>query len=727
MRKPVILLAVLALTLPLLFLGCSGNDGATGPQGLAGPAGPVTNTNESCMICHTTGRIADITNASGGSHYNRGGTYDQPSMTIDTIAVGNVGGTPTVTFHVTSGGKPVTALDNASVRFMIADLVPAGTATPQGTFSTAQFARWAYDRARSGYLFGTFDNTTGAATGNYAYTFATAYGSPSPADNVAPVSYNPAHTQRLAILLSKTGYNSAAAFVDFAVPADGATTPGIGYLERQFVTVDACRKCHGPLLAGTAHGSGYVDTNTCVLCHTPVGSAAQGTPPEPLGQLMTDDGIWLASLVHKLHSKIPIDAFSTRIGGRGYGAVTFPQDVRNCITCHTNSGLALGAGDLTDNWRAHPTKNACKTCHVDYPTGHPAQDPPDTFCGACHPATGHVLPTTGASVTEAHDTSPTAALHPNPMNVPEFDATLSLTPPAGSYYVAGDNVLVTVTLKKHSDNTAVAGSVYTAPKGAVGVSGGGLSTASLYVYGPRALPKPILADPATGLLRQANPMFVTTADTNVKSDTTGFKYQVKIPSGLTAGTYMVRVRIGDYGRVSDNNYVVESIAFQTIQIGNATVTTKVAGDACVNCHGNGSAPFHDARHVVAWDTDECASCHDYSGGHASTLSNRVHAVHAANSWGDMNNESYTAPDYDWSGVTYPLTTWSSTTGLISSQGAGRCDICHTSGNTSYRSVVHEVSCLGCHGDDPVNGGATNHMLQNGGDWPKFLGTLPPAP
>ncbi len=122
---------------------------------------------------------------------------------------------------------------------------------------------------------------------------------------------------------------------------------------------------------------------------------------------------------------------------------------------------------------------------------------------------------------------------------------------------------------------------------------------------------------------------------------------------------------------------------------------------------------------MIFDTDQCISCHDYSGNHASALSNRVHAVHSANTLGDMLNtqkmqttaggfNSLTAAtnplDVDWSGVTYP-------------QSISNCATCHTSGNTSYRSVTHEVACLGCHGDNIYTGGASNHMLQSGGDWP----------
>jgi hypothetical protein len=284
---------------------------------------------------------------------------------------------------------------------------------------------------------------------------------------------------------------------------------------------------------------------------------------------------------------------------------------------------------------------------------------------------------------------------------------------------------VTVTLNNHSDNSAVAGSVYTTAQGAAGAAGGGLRVASLYFYGPRAFPKPLLLSPTTGLPTQATSLFVNAADPRVATDNTGFKYNVTIPAGLTAGTYLVRVRIGDFSRVSDASYVVESIAFRTVQIGSATPTAKVAGDSCVDCHGSVladgvtvvTAPFHDARHVVVWNTDECIGCHDYSGGHAATLSNRVHAVHAGNSRGDMANTLSGPFTRNWDLVTYPADKLK--VGAITRPI--RCTTCHSSGNTSYRSTIHEVACLGCHGDtqpgSTAPGPAISHMLQSGGDYP----------
>jgi hypothetical protein len=285
------------------------------------------------------------------------------------------------------------------------------------------------------------------------------------------------------------------------------------------------------------------------------------------------------------------------------------------------------------------------------------------------------------------------------MNVPEFVVSLSTPTPAnGSYYVSGETVTITATLTTYGTGSPVASTVYTSPQDAVGVSGGGLRVASLYVSGPRAK-----ALPLTGT--QANSLFTGGTNTNVITDATGFKYRLTIPSGATSGTYAVRFRAGDYSRVNDTNYKIESTAFKTIQIGTATVEKKIDGDMCKNCHGTGTAPFHDARHSVVFDTDECATCHDLSGGHADPIANRVHAIHGARANSDLLG-------IDWSDVTYPQgITMGPAANTLPSTGAKICVGCHTSGNTAYKTNALGVACYGCHGDaDSV----VNHMLQNGG-------------
>jgi len=753
-KRMLILMCTILMVVPLAFMGCSGDDGSQGPQGVQGPQGdqgdpgpqgppgPVSNTNESCMVCHTTARIADISDAATvgvvgpatvGVHYNA--NYEKPDVTIDNIILTNDGGFPRVSFRVrkTADNSAITSHPSGYPRFMIANRVPATPASPNDNgYSSSMWETWASERATAGTATspsGIWDNSN-AATGNYDYTFAT------PFDNAALLSpsFDNAQVQRLVIRTSSVAVannavgqaiNNAVGVLDFTpVPADGETAVVLAYNAGQRVTVDACKKCHGPLLAGAAHGGSYVDTLVCVLCHTPIGNYE--------GAEMTATGAWATNFFHKIHAAIAMPDWASRIGGKGYGAVTYPQDIRNCETCHTASGKDLGAGNEIDNWKTNPTAAACGSCHTgaDFVTGtgHAGGAQPDTTCATCHPAAGAVtsiifpVSTVHYTGAEAEITAGIPNFNANPKNVPEFDVTLTLDP-VKAFYVAGDNVTISATLKFHGTTTDVPTSMYLqTARGANGVADNVLRVANLYAYGPRALPKSILGLPlgTNGLPPQYSYLFQGTRP-EVLTDNTAFKYKLTIPSGLANGTYMVRLRFADYGYLDAagdgsepfEDHKVESIAFQTIQIGNATVTRKVSGDACVNCHGTGTAPFHDERHVVAWDTDECVACHDYSGNHAAVLANRVHAVHAASKTGDMINpwdpvtKTVSPIELDWSAVTYPL-------GLGWPGGIGRCDICHTSGNASYRSVVQEVSCLGCHG---ARTGATDHMLQSGGSYP----------
>jgi hypothetical protein len=697
----------------ILLFGCSGDagsPGATGPAGPTGPSGPEATTDESCSVCHTTDKIADI----AVYHPDPSGA----DVTLSSITLTNTGGIPVVTFHAATSAGPVTDLTFSEVRFYLADLVPADTATTSwGTWPSPYFERWAAETSSTA---GATFNIDSAATGDYTYTFATGFGSAT-ALTEAP-EYDPTHTQRLVIRVSghddtsrtPAVTNNTVGFLDFVVPAVGATAVALDS-QRLFVTADACKKCHGAPFQQAAHADGYLDTRTCVICHSPLGH---------YGTLMQTDTAYLSVFIHKIHASIDIPKFADENRGLGFGAVAYPQSVENCVTCHTDSGLSLGTGDQIDNWKSHPTAEICGSCHVDvnFTTGdnHPGGPQTNAYCFVCHPATGHLNPAAGASVTEAHDTAADAVLNPVPENVPEFNVTLSITAPSnGSYYVAGEAPEVRVTLTDHATGLDVASTVYTTAQDSAGASGGGLNVASLYVYGPRAKAVPVLAtgtvtdpgfDSTTDTPTQQHDMFTGGTDPQVTTDAGGFGYQLlPIPAGMDAGTYMVRVRIGDYGRVGTGDYHIESTALIDIQIGTAAVEDKVAGDACVDCHGTGTAPFHDERHAVVFNTDQCLACHDQSGNFAIPIADRVHAVHSANSAGDLYNITG-GSGRDWSDITYPqniqMADAEQNPPLLP-----RCVGCHTSGNDTYKTLPYMMPCAGCH----VGGtGVLDHMRQNGG-------------
>ncbi len=548
-KRMLVLMCSIFLIVPLLFMGCgsdgsngstgatgaTGAPGANGAPGAAGPPGPTTNTNESCMVCHSTGRIADITDQSTGVHFAPANSL--PNLTVDTVVASSDGsGNLVVDFNVKIDNTTAyTELDNTSSYFFAADLVPAGTVAaaldgvPQ---STDQFERWAFERTGTfgtrntptdnlvvgNYAFGTFDNSA-AATGHYKYTFATPLGATTAYDNAQ--HFDNTNIQRVYVRVAGTHsgtYTGGVGFVDFTLTntAPLAVAANLNYLARQFVTIEACQKCHGPKNQVMDHASSYMDINGCVVCHSPIINATNGGGGSSLTTKFYMVDLWLGKMVHRIHA-----GTGSTLTNKPQANAEFPQDIRNCVACHSNpSGKALGAGDLTANWKNHPTAAYCGTCHIGFPltsnNGGPhggGTTQPDANCTTCHPASGAVSAIV-FPVATVHDTSPEpGSFNANPPNVPEFNVTLTLSP-VKAFYVAGDNVLVTATLTKHADNTAVPTAVYTNPLGAAGITDNALRSASLAVYGPRALPKPIL-----GLPKSSSGLTPQTANLTIGSKT----------------------------------------------------------------------------------------------------------------------------------------------------------------------------------------------------------------
>jgi len=146
---------------------------------------------------------------------------------------------------------------------------------------------------------------------------------------------------------------------------------------RDVVTESTCNQCHNPL---SAHGGPRTKVAYCVMCHTP-----QSTNPD---SLITVD---LKVFIHKLHSgsSLPSVQAGTPYWLQHRGArvdfsdVEFPQDMRNCTTCHT------GQTTQVDNWKTKPSRAACGSCHdnVNFATGANHNNLPqvdDNQCTTCH-------------------------------------------------------------------------------------------------------------------------------------------------------------------------------------------------------------------------------------------------------------------------------------------------------------------------------------------------------
>jgi OmcA/MtrC family decaheme c-type cytochrome len=171
-------------------------------------------------------------------------------------------------------------------------------------------------------------------------------------------------------------------------PSTGATT---GIFSREIVDTATCDTCHTSL---TAHGGARVEVQYCVMCHNP------GTTDPYSGNALD-----MKVMVHKIHTGNALPSIQTASVpnttptlGIGYwivgymeslnnfNTVVFPQDTRNCTTCHVQNVPTLTEAI---NYESVPTAEACGACHdnVNFATGanHSSSIVAnDAQCSTCH-------------------------------------------------------------------------------------------------------------------------------------------------------------------------------------------------------------------------------------------------------------------------------------------------------------------------------------------------------
>ena len=172
-------------------------------------------------------------------------------------------------------------------------------------------------------------------------------------------------------------------------PIDGMTYP-VNMIERfvpsgkqvaqtrEIVDTETCNTCHTRL---SIHGIRR-EIQYCITCHTP--QTTEANFPE---------------MVHKIHRGADLPSVQQgedyTIGRANFSDVQFPQDVRNCTTCHSNDSKAAQA----DVWMTTPTLVGCAACHdrtwFGLPTAAPAgytnhaggQQVNNALCSLCHTPT----------------------------------------------------------------------------------------------------------------------------------------------------------------------------------------------------------------------------------------------------------------------------------------------------------------------------------------------------
>ena len=144
----------------------------------------------------------------------------------------------------------------------------------------------------------------------------------------------------------------------------------------------ACNNCHNLL---SAHGGSRQDIKLCVTCHQP-----QTVDPD------TGNTVDMKVMVHKIHmgadlpsvqAGTPYIIIGNNQSVHDFSDVVFPQDIRNCVRCHTPEATQSNV------WYTYPSRAACASCHddIDWVTGanHPAgPQADDSACASCHQPQG---------------------------------------------------------------------------------------------------------------------------------------------------------------------------------------------------------------------------------------------------------------------------------------------------------------------------------------------------
>lgn len=387
----------------LLVVGCDGSDGAQGPPGPPGPPG---------------------TPGPGGPSGSGGGvpltSAGKINVAITEVVVPEGGGAPTVTLSLTNDqDQGLTGLPAANTSFVISQLTPGtnGASSEWQSYITRESGGIPNAQATTeSATAGTFTETEG---GTYTYTFAqplTEYpGGPT---------FDAAKTHRVGVeIRTSTGGLTEENIPANNAPFDFLPTGGDPLFTRLIVDSSTCNACHDNLVV---HGEARFDVEYCVQCHNP--SSIDGD---------SGNSVDFKRLVHNIHSARP-DYSIIGFGGsvHNWADVEFPQDIRNCQTCHNEDNEDT---PQASNWRLVPSRAACGTCHFDdgvadsgndfaiedgqHPGGFQFTD--DSQCVDCHGPDGTVTNNDGrlVQIPVAHEIRTRTAGERFELNILDISAT----------------------------------------------------------------------------------------------------------------------------------------------------------------------------------------------------------------------------------------------------------------------------------------------------------------
>jgi OmcA/MtrC family decaheme c-type cytochrome len=439
-----------------------------------------------------------------------------------------------------------------------------------------------------------------------------------------------------------------------------------------------CNTCHNPL---SAHGGSRRDVKLCALCHSP-----QTIDPD------TGQTVDLKVMVHKIHMGADLPSVQAGtpyiiIGNNGsvsdFSTVVFPQDIRNCTTCHGSTDPSQpNYATQAANWYTYPSQAACASCHdsINWTTGanHPAGAQPDGSCATCHvPQGGREW---DASVIGAH-TVPYKSTQLKGVNANIVSVT---------HTSPGQNPTVVFNITQN-DGTPIPPAAFTTQNDDGSTSSG----LNLLMSGPTvdySIP-PQIRERADGAATSGS-NYSYTFNTAIPADATG-TWGFSIEARLTV----------TLNPAPSDTTTARDAAFNPVYY--APVTDSVAAPRrvvvdivkCNTCHDK--LAFHGSNR---FNPQECVFCHNPNGLDSATppesidFKRMIHRIHT----GDELTHDFTVGGTNYNGVRFP--------------GDRRdCESCHVPGSQEvigtppagwlptatprdwYTPQLHyAASCLGCH-------------------------------
>ncbi len=591
-------------------------------------------------------------------------TYIRPGLqiTIQDVTIPSSDRRPLVTFLAADGmGQPldrtgVLTPGVVSTSFILAYLPPTTDGSIPAYFDYS--TRKATAGSVTTYQAGTDSGGTYTSIGNgvYTYKFAT----------VLPSNYNTAATHTLGIYATRNLTEFGLSLYVDNETKDFVPNGSAVKQTRQLVLDSSCNQCHDPL---SAHGStGRQKVAICILCHSP-----QSIDPD------SGNTVDMKVMIHKIHmgADLPSVIAGTPYVIIGHGAadfsgVAFPQDIRNCQTCHKDS-------PQTNAWMLFPTIEACGSCHddINFATGknHVAGAYTDSSqCASCHKPQGQYE--YDASVAGAH----TVPYKSTQLKYPKINI-ISLTNTA-----PGQNPVLQFTITDKSGNLMD-----------LAQFGGSAGRLSANISGPTTDYATHLPSETISGATYNNGVATYTLKTKIPADAKG-SFALELEGRITTNI----IKGGDPSQIIAQRDAADNVV-KYFAVTDSTVVprrTVVAVANCNKCHDK--LQLHGSNRN---QTEACAVCHIPSLTMASqpsgttesvSFQNMVHKIHT----GESLEGDYILSSTNFKEVLYP--------------GDRRnCGACHVgtsytvplpAGNLSVTTPKNfwsptmptAAACLGCH-------------------------------